>query len=148
MPRQNFIAKDFFLPASEKEIKEALLGIPRFAAHIRFVQENKLVDSMRFCSERPGKKMHHVDVSLLPLDDQYTSVSLHASHSNGQAFYSDPELLAALNDFEAAIHAGLKGNASSYHPYIAKASASQKIFQFAVLFVSSIGVLFLRKKLS
>jgi hypothetical protein len=148
MPRQNFIAKDFFLPASEKEIKEALLGIPRFASHIRFVQENKLIDSMRFCSERPGRKMHHVDVSLLPLDDQYTSVSLHASHSNGHTFYSDPELSAAIQDFEAAIHAALKGNASTYRPYEAKASAYKKAVQSAVLFVSSIGVLFLKKKLS
>ncbi len=124
------------------------MGIPRFASHIRFVQENKMVDSMRFCSERPGKKMHHVDVSLLPLDDQYTSVSLHASHSNGHTFYSDPELSAAIQDFEAAIHAALKGNASSYRPYEAKASAYKKTVQFAVLFVSSIGVLFLKKKLS
>jgi proteasome lid subunit RPN8/RPN11 len=147
MPRQNFISRDFFVRASEKEVKKIILGIPEFASHIKFVQENKLVDSLRFCYQRPNK-LHNLDVSLLPLDDQFTSVSLHASHTNGQSFYSDADLSSALHDFELAIQAGLKGNVTNYMPFVAKTPMSRKFVQFTVVFLSSISLFFLKKKLS
>jgi hypothetical protein len=148
MPRQNFLSKDFFVRASEQEIKQVMLSIPSFAKHIRFVQENKLVDSFRFSYQLPEKKQHLLDISLLPLDDQFTSVSMHVSYTNGQAFYSDPDLSLALHDFESAIQAGLKGCVTDYKPFESKPSMSKKMMQFTVSFVSFIGIFFLKKKLS
>jgi hypothetical protein len=149
MPRQNYLSKESFVDASEKHIKETLLSIPAFASNIKLVGENKLVESIRFSYDLPVKKMHYyINVSVLPLNEQYTRISLHATYINGQAFHSISDVNIALHDFESAIQAALKGDTSSYVPYKPKEVASKKMLHLVVAFVSSLGVFFLKKKLS
>src|SRR3954453_14158573 len=117
MPRQTFLSKESFVDASEKQTKETLLSIPAFVTNIKLIGENKMIESIKFSYELPVKKLqYYIDVSVLRLNDQYTRVSLHASHTNGQAFYSNSDLAIVLHDFESAIHAALKGDLSSYNP--------------------------------
>ena len=91
---------------------------------------------------------YHVDITLLPLDTQYTRISFHGEHSNGEAFDNDAEMTMALHDFESAIEAALKGDVSNYQPYKPKEKKSKKFMQFSSAFVATAGIFILRKKLS
>ncbi len=149
MPRQNYLSKESFVDASEKHIKETLLSIPNFASNIKLIGENKLVESIKFSYNLPVKKMqYYINVSVLPLNEQYTRISLHATYMNGQAFHSVSDVNIALHDFESAVHAALKGDTASYKPYQPKEVGSKKMLQLFLAFVSSMGVFFLKKKLS
>src|SRR5947199_4824701 len=149
MPRQNYLTRESFVDATEKQIKESLLTIPAFASNIRLIAENKLTDSIRFNYELAPKKLeYHVNISVLPLNEKYTRISLHATYANGQAFQSNSDINIALHDFESAIEAALKGDISTYKPYQPKETAAKKVVHFLVAFGSSIGLFFLKKKLS
>jgi hypothetical protein len=149
MPRQNYLSRESFVDATEKQAKDSLLSIPAFAANIKLVAENKLIDSIRFTYDQPYKKLqYNVNVSVLPLNEKYTRISLHATYSNGQAFQSESDINIALHDFESAIQAALKGDVSSYKPYQPKETVSRKFVHFMIAFGSSIGLFFLKKKLS
>ncbi|MFL5809543.1 MAG: hypothetical protein ACJ749_08470 [Flavisolibacter sp.] len=149
MPRQNFLSRESFVDASEKQAKDSILSIPAFVSNIHFVSENKMVGLTRFTYEQSVKNVEYIiDVSVLPLNDQYTRVSLHGTHVNGQSFQNDSDMLIALHDFEAAMQAALKGDISLYSPYQPKPGSSKKFLQFASAFVASVGVFFLKKKLS
>lgn len=149
MPRQNFLSKESFVDVNEKQTMESLLSIPEFVPHINLIKENKIIESNRFSFELPEKKLlYHIDVSVLPLNDQYTRVSLHASYANGHTFYSDADIAVALHEFESVIHAAVKGELTYYQPKQPKTSSSKKLFYFLTAFVSSAGILFLKKKLS
>jgi hypothetical protein len=145
MPRQNFLARESFVDATEKQTREIILSIPDYLPHISLVAENKVIDSVRFVYEHTGKGVrYNVDLTVLPLNDQYTRISLHASHTNGHSFYEDPEMAFALHDFEGAIHAAIKGDLSLYYSKatIQKSSGGIKSLVEAVL------PFFLKKKLS
>ncbi|HEY0580292.1 MAG TPA: hypothetical protein VGC75_06260 [Candidatus Nitrosocosmicus sp.] len=149
MPRQNYLTRESFVDATEKQIKESLLTIPAFASNIKLIAENKLTDSIRFNYELAPKKLeYHVNISVLPLNEKYTRISLHATYANGQAFQSNSDINIALHDFESAIHAAIKGEASTYKPYKPKDSFSKRCVHFMVAFGSSLGLYFLKKKLS
>ena len=149
MPRQNFLSRESFVDATEKQAKDSLLSIPAFVPNIRFVSENKMVGSTRFSYEQPVKSTEYfIDVSVLPLNEQFTRVSLHGTHVNGHSFQNDTDMAIALHDFEAAMQAALKGDVSLYTPSEPKAGNSKKFLHIATAFVTSIGVFFLRKKLS
>lgn len=147
MPRQNFLASDFFVAANEVCAKQALKNIPEHLSHIKFLKENSLLQSMRFLYVHPEKEVHnYIDVSLLPLDDQYVRISLHASYTNGQAFYTDPDISNALHNFEQAVQASLK-NDYSYFNHEKKVIAKKPSY-IVNAFLSMIGLLFLWKKLT
>lgn len=149
MPRQNFLSRESFVDATEMQAKDSLLSIPAFVSNIRLVSENKMVGSTRFSYSQPQKNMEYfIDVSVLPLDGQFTRVSLHGTHINGHSFQNDADMALALHDFEAAMQAALKGDASLYSPSQPKAGNSKKFLHIASALVTSIGVFFLRKKLS
>lgn len=149
MPRQNFLSRESFIDASEKQTKETILSIPSFVPNIRMIADNRIIESIKFSYQQPVKNLHyHIDVSILPLNDQYTRISLHATFANGQVFYSNADMAIALHDFESAIQAALKGDTSYYKPYQPKIKRSKKITQLFNTFKASIVVFFLRKKLS
>ena len=149
MPRQNFLARASFVDATEQQAKDSLLSIPAFAPNIRLVAENKMNESYRFSYELPVRKVqYHIDASVLPLNRDYSRISLHGRYANGQAFQHDADMDIVLRDFEAAVQAALKGDASLYKPYEPKPASSKKLLQYTMGFVASVGVLFLRKKLS
>jgi len=147
MPRQNFLSSDFFVMSSERVAKQALINIPEHVSNIKFLKENQLVNSMRFLYVHPEKEVHnYIDVSVLPLDDQYIRFCLHASYTNGQAFYTDPDISNALQNFEKAVHAALKNDYSYLRQNTKQASATPSYLVNA--FLSMLGLLFLWKKLT
>lgn len=149
MPRQNFLSRESFVEASEIQAKESVLSIPVFVSNIKLVGENENLQSFKFRYQLPQKNLeYHVDVSILPLNNQYTRISLHGEHSNGRSFDNDAEMSIALHDFEAAIGAALKGDVSSYKPYRPKQKKSNKFLQLTAAVIASAGVFVLRKKLS
>lgn len=149
MPRQTFLSRESFVDATEKQTKETLFSIPAYVSNIQLVSENKLIESFKFSYEQVEKKLQYViDVSILPLNDQYTRISLHASHNNGHAFYSDADMAFALHDFESAIHAALKGDLAHYKPLGQKTKEASGLSQFFGSFKSSVIDLIFKKKLS
>lgn len=149
MPRQNFVARESFVDAAEQQVKDSLLSIPAFAANIRLLAENKLNESFRFSYELPVKKTaYHIDACVLPLNKDYTRISLHGRFASGQAFVHDADMAIALHDFESALHAAIRGEASAYQPYEPKTTQKARIIQMATGFVAAAGMFFLRRKLS
>lgn len=149
MPRQNFLSRESFIDATEKQAKDSLLSIPAFASNIRYVNENRMNESFRFTYEMPVKNIKYsIDVSILPLNEKYTRISLHGRHTNGHTFNNDSDMAIALHDFESAIQAALKGDASLYKPFEPKVSNSKKIVQYTTSIAASVSLFFLRKKLS
>lgn len=149
MPRQNFLSREAFVEATEAQVKESLVSIPVFAANIRLVAENIKLQSYKFSYHLPQKNIEYrVDASVLPLNNQFSRISLHATHINGEAFGNDAIMAIALHDFETAILAALKGDTGLYKPYQPKEKKSKKFLQVAATLAASAGVFFLRKKLS
>ncbi len=146
MPRQNFIARESFVEAAEKQTKDSLLSIPAFASHIRLLSENKMNESIRFLYERPLIPAHyHVDVSALPLNGEYTRISLHGRYANGQAFQDETDLVVVLIDFEAAFRAAMLGDTSLYQPQPPKPVHPKKLVQHTMSVAAALGMLFLRR---
>jgi hypothetical protein len=149
MPRQNFLSRESFVEATELQAKESLLSIPVFAPNIKLIEENKKLQCYKFVYQIPQKNLEYcVDVTLLPLDTQFTRISLHGTHCDGQAFDNDHEMAIALHDFESAINAALKGDVSSYQPYKPKEKRAKSFFHIAAGFIASSGIFVLGKKLS
>jgi hypothetical protein len=149
MPRQNFLTRESFVEATENQAKESLLSVPVFASNIRFIAENTRLQSFRFYYLVSEKSIEYpVDVTILPLNTQYTRICLHSEHSNGKAFDNDSDMAVALRDFESAIHAALKDDVSLYKPNVPKEKKSKNILQLATTLAASAGIFFLRKKLS
>ena len=149
MPRQNFLSRESFVEATELQAKDSILSIPVFASNIRLLAENKMLQTFKFSYQLPQKQIeYHVDVTILPLDNRYTRISLHGRHSNGHAFGNDAEMTIALHDFESAIQAAVKGDVTSYKPYQPKEKGSKKFIQLAATFMASAGIFILKKKLS
>jgi len=149
MPRQNYLTRESFVEVTELQAKEGVLSVPVFATNIQLINHNEALQSFRFTYTFPKKENEFiVDVSVLPLNTQYTRISLHGTHSNGEAFENDADMAIALHDFESAIEATLKGDVSLYKPYQPKEKSSKKFIQFATTVAASLGLFFLRKKLS
>lgn len=149
MPRQNFLSRESFVVASEKQAKESLLSVPVFVSNIKLISENDKLQSFKFRYQLPQKNLeYHVDVTILPLDTQYTRISLHGEHSNGEAFENDSDMALALHDFESAIEAALKGDVSTYQPYKPKERKQKNFLQITATVAASAGIFILRKKLS
>lgn len=145
MPRQTFLARESFVDAAEALTRTTLFTIPAYINYIRLVAENKKIDSVRFSYEKADKnKVYFIDVTVLPLNDQYTRVSLHATHTTGSAFYEDADMAYALHDFESAIHAAVKGDLSHYHPKPVRVQENRFALLMAALKASVLGLLPLR----
>lgn len=149
MPRQTFLARESFVDAGEQQTRESLRTIADHLPNVSFLAENRIVDSMRFSYEKFDKKSDFfIDVTILPLNDQYTRVSMHASYSNGHAFYEGSDLAFALHDFESAIHAALKGELSQYLANSGRKIESGTFLSFYNDLRVFIFQLFFKKKLS
>lgn len=150
MPRQTFITKDFFVNASEKKAKQIIFSIPSFFTSIKFIEENNRLHSIRFLYEKNnGKSPANIDVSLLPLNEDQTKITLHVSYLNGAFFYKDEYMLNALNNFESAIYAGLTGNLTHFEPQAPKQNTTQKMLRPMSIILTFIGAIILwRKKMS
>ena len=118
-------------------------------SNISLISENRIIQSYKFSYEQPVKNLvYHVDVTVLPLNEEYIRISLHGRHAYGQSFNHDADMAVALHDFESALQAALKGDTSLYQPAQPRVRHGKKFVQFALAFVTSISLFFLKKKLS
>jgi hypothetical protein len=149
MARKNFISKEFFVNATEQQTNETLLDIPQFVHNIKLVNKRTPAHTVKFLYEKEDLNLqYHVDISLLPLDHNYTSVCLHISYANGQVFNKDSNIILSLNNFEAAIQAALKGNLSEYQPVAKKQSTATRFANATMMLAASASMMFLSRKLS
>jgi hypothetical protein len=149
MTRKNFISKEFFVNATEQQAHETLFEIPRYVSNIKLVSKHTPAHTVKFLYEKEGVNLqYHVDVSLLPLDQNCTSVCLHISYTNGQVFTKDSNIIHSLNNFESAIQSALKGNLDSYQPLAPKQSKATQLAQATMMLAASFGMLFISRKLS
>ncbi len=131
MPKQTFISKDFFVDASEAEAKQKIRNIPKFVNNIKFVTENKVIQSMKFLYERTsGKRNNYVDVSVLPLNDRHTKITLHCSYTNGSKFRRDNYVRNAVYNFESAVKAVVNDSIDTYSLQEPEPKAAFKLFGF------------------
>jgi hypothetical protein len=114
MPRQNFLTKDFFVAVCEKEARQGLLQLTQCSQHIKFIKENTLTQSFRFLYQPVDRKRHfQIDISLLPLDGNYTQIVIHLSYTNGQELTRDAGAKTVLLLFEQAVQASLRGDTAA-----------------------------------
>ena len=73
---------------------------------------------------------------------------MHATYINGHVFSTSPEMAIALHDFESAIDAAIKGDTGLYKPQQPKPAQSKKILMLVSSVAATLGIFFLRKKLS
>ena len=127
MPRKTFTTNQFFVDASQANARQAVAELPQVFSRMKLLSENQNLHSFLFFYEQEGEQLHsHVAVSLLPLDEQQTQVTVHGSYASGQAFYNDPFVTNALANFEAALQAAIKGGAASFEPQVAKENLSYR----------------------
>ena len=143
MARQNFLSKEFFVAASEFRTKALLLNLPQSLEGIKFLQESKITTGITFLYEQPNKEIQKIDISLLPLNDEYTHVTLHASYTDGHAFYRDTCMKDVLLLFEQAIQAIVEGRKFQQAP-----QKKKTLFQYLFAPFPTLAFLSLRKKLS
>jgi len=149
MARKNFISKEFFVNATEQQTHKTLFDIPQFVGNIKLVNKHTPAHTIKFLYQKNEVNLqYHVDVSLLPLDQNCTSVCLHISYTNGQVFNKDSHIINSLNNFESAIQSALKGSLASYQPLVAKQSKTAQFAHNAMMLAASVGMLFISRKLS
>lgn len=146
MPRQTFLTREAFLTATDAQVKNILLSLPEVMPALSLVGENKLIEQMRFAYDAGEKQSYFIDISVLPVNDLYTRLSLHAEYKNGKAFQTDPEMNITLHDIEIAVQSILKGEVL-YFPLEQKTKSINQISWFTS-FKSSFAFLFLKKRLS
>ena len=149
--RHNYLTRESFVPVSEEQARNSLRSIPAFAPHIAFLSENRFTESLRFRYALPSGLSIQVDVTVLPLNETYTRVSLHGTYETGQALRDPKEendLALALHDFEKAAEAAIRGEATGYEPPRPQPGKMRQAASGLTSLFTSIGFLFLGKRLS
>lgn len=109
MPRQSFLSTDFFVATSEENALKALAAMPEQNSQVQLVKGNNLVHTTRFSFEHSGKTFQtYIDVSVLPLDDQYVRFCLHGFYANEKRIEDNTEIALALSCFEKLLYTVLK----------------------------------------
>ncbi|MEJ7914444.1 MAG: hypothetical protein WKF70_14910 [Chitinophagaceae bacterium] len=86
-------------------------------------------------------------MSFMYLNDGHTHITMHCSYENGHSFYKDRYLSSALKNFESAAKTALQGSVKEYTPVRPSQSGFRQLLQYAVMLLSSAGVVFLWKKI-
>ena len=130
MPKHLHLSKEFFVNAPEQEARQYILQLPECISHIKFVEENRVRQSMRFIYERAEEanaESNLIEVSLLPLNVHQTRITLHSTYNGQPAVKKDFKITNALSNFESAIQAVVKGAINEYQPQQFKAKSPQGI---------------------
>ena len=130
MPKHLHLSKEFFVNAPEQEARQYILQLPECISNIKFVEENRVRQSMRFIyegAEETNIESNLIEVSLLPLNVHQTRVTLHSALNGQPAVKKEFKITNALSNFESAIQAVVKGTINEYEPQQAKAKTPQGI---------------------
>src|SRR5919107_1308028 len=104
MPRQTFATREFFVDTCETATHEAVIALPYFFNRLRFLVENDKLHCIRFLYEpKEQQPAIQIAISVLPLNESYTKVTVHGSYTNGSAFNKDPYITTAVANVEAAL---------------------------------------------
>ena len=127
MARQTFLTREFFVPASEVRTKISLLNLPQSLDGIKFLRESKITGGLTFLYEEPTKDIQKLDASFLPLNDEFTHITIHASYADGHSFNRDADIEEVLALFEQAIQAIITGREFQQPASRKKKSVSQAL---------------------
>ncbi len=148
MHRQTFVSNSFFVPASVAATKNILQLMPDSITYLQFVCESDRQQSLRYLYQPAELKNYQVDVSLLPLNTEYTQVTVHLSYADGHTFQYDSHIRQALASFEGLVQNVVNGK----NPVPAYPAKEQKQTAGWVEMLSAIAAsvtgLFIWKKLS
>jgi hypothetical protein len=126
MSKTLHLSKEFFVNAPEQTARQYILQLPECISNIKFVEENRVRQSMRFIYERAEEanlESNLIEVSLLPLNVHQTRITLHGTWSGQPAVRKDFKISNALSNFESAIQAAVKGTINEYEPQEVKTKA-------------------------
>jgi hypothetical protein len=126
MPRQTFATREFFVNVCEHVTQQGVLELPRTFHQMRFVAENAKLHSILFMYEPDdvGAPVQ-VSVSVLPLNDACTKVTVHGSYTNGCAFNHDKYMTLVMLNVEAALQAAISGS-TAFEPMVPKKKLAQR----------------------
>jgi hypothetical protein len=130
MPKTLHLSKEFFINAPEQTARQYILQLPECISNIKFVEENRVRQSMRFIYERAEEtnvESNLIEVSLLPLNVHQTRITLHGTYDGQNAVKKEFKITNALSNFESAILAVVKGTPDEYQPQHVKTKAPQSI---------------------
>jgi hypothetical protein len=127
MPRKTFTTKQFFVNTSQTHARNIVAALPQAFGRLQLLSENPKLHSFLFFYEQESEQQHsHVTVSLLPLDEQQTQITVHGSYANGKVFYNDPYVTNALANVEAALQAAINGCVATFEPLVARQNLSYR----------------------
>lgn len=127
MARQTFATREFFVSTPESTTHQAVLNLPHFFSKMQLTGENTKLHCITFLY-LPEAEHHpvHVVLSLLPLDEGCTKVTVHGSYTNGCAFSKDWYIAYALANVEAALQAASNGASTPFEPILPKKKFAQR----------------------
>lgn len=148
MPRQTYLSKEFFVNASETDVKQHILTLPDCIATIKFVAEDSVRQTMKFLFERPTESPENyncINVSLLPLNVNQTKITLHGSYVHGSVFQDEAEVQNALLNFESAIEAAIQGSMNDFKLQPVKSQSTYKHIGIIAAIAAAAGIIYLVK---
>jgi hypothetical protein len=127
MPRQTFATREFFVSNPEAATHHTVLNLPQFFRKMQLTGENTKLHCITFLYAPEGKHdAIQVVMSILPLDEGCTKVTVHGSYTTGCAFKKDWYMTYALDNIEAAIHAAINGSTMPFEPPLPKKKLAQR----------------------
>lgn len=119
MPRQTFATREFFVDACETAARESVMALPYFFNRLRLLGENQKLHHFQFLYEPSEAQLPvRVAISLLPLNESNTKITVHGSYSTGCAFTKDPYINTAVANVEAALQAAVQGAEAPFEPAV------------------------------
>jgi|SRR6476646_3942123 len=127
MPRQTFATREFFVNSAENATHRTVLDLPYFFSKMKFLGENSKLHCITFLYAPDSEHNPiHVVISLLPLDDGCTKITVHGSYPNGCVFSKDGYMENAVDNVEAALQAATSGAPAPFEPIVLKKKFSQR----------------------
>jgi hypothetical protein len=121
MPRQTFATREFFVSIPETTTHQTVLNLPNFFTRIRFAGENPKLHCLTFLYvPQDEQEAVHIIISVLPLDEGCTKITVHGSYGNGCVFTKDRYMDYVMSNVEAALQAAASGSTSLFEPIVPK----------------------------
>ena len=137
MPRQSFLTTDFFVAATEENALKVLALLPDQNNRIHLVKENSLLQTTRFSYEQKEKALEaFIDVSVLPLNDQYVRFCLHAFYANEKRIEDPSEMENVLCCFKKLLYDALKIDYPVKEKKPGASQSSRNLFRLPASFLS------------
>jgi hypothetical protein len=146
MSRQTFVSNTFFVNASEETARLIILSLPNKTNEISFVSENNKLNFTRFNHQAQNQENYQVDVSLLPMNNEYTQVNIHVGFVDGHSFSNNNTIKQVLVQFEYSIQAALRGDAAFFQPPVLEERNSLSVLPFFAMIANFVANVFMWKK--